>query len=224
MELRKETLHIAIPQIVQIKSILKDKELLSKNKKINEIVNIIAGMSEIYGAINLKNALEIMRDFYEDIDEEIFSRYVMLCLIHCRIANDLDKDKTEITSIRHLALDEECANDILKSRKKNKIYPKEEYIKYGDPNFLEKTKGYKKIMDQFETGILDSNEFKSMFEEAIFNYAIDYRLGNPHAEEMLNELLAPFEEMSLFATMTGIDVNKVRDGFKALKKELHKWK
>ena len=218
MECKKDKLLIAIPLIKEIKENLKNKEIMKINKNFNEKKDIIIGMCEVYGAIEGKKLWDIMKKIDEKIDkEELVKILLIMSNILSLIKIKIDHKISKVKFIYKDVLDEKDAKEIIKAQKELNIYKKEQYIKFGTGEFLNETKGYKKIKKEIDSiWFLDDVTLK-MLKDIIQLYIFKIQT-NSNGEEILEKLLYHFKEIK------DININNIKKGFEELKEELPKWK
>ena len=89
-QLKGMKLLIAVPLISNIKNDLKDKDVKKENKKFNEILNLVNGIINLYGAVKAKEIYNLVLKIYEkdginqETDIEYFSK---LLFIICNLLN-----------------------------------------------------------------------------------------------------------------------------------------
>ena len=137
----------------------------------------------------------------------------ILSLIKIKIDHKISKVKFIYKDV----LDEKDAKEIIKAQKELNIYKKEQYIKFGTGEFLNETKGYKKIKKEIDSiWFLDDVTLK-MLKDIIQLYIFKIQT-NSNGEEILEKLLYHFKEIK------DININNIKKGFEELKEELPKWK
>lgn len=120
-------------------------------------------------------------------------------------------------------IDEKTAKDIIKTKKDIKEYSKEEYLKYSNPNFLQDTKGYKILEQEFNSRMFYGEDLFKKMIDVLMPYTVEVRLGEKSADEMLEMLLEQIRQMNAIG-LGNVDVENVQKGFKKLNSELVKWK
>ena len=150
------------------------------------------------------------------------------------IANTLVKDKLaacvniipQIKSIyfwnNEITEDDEYLM-VIKTKKDIKEYSKEEYLKYSNPNFLQDTKGYKILEQEFNSRMFYGEDLFKKMIDVLMPYTVEVRLGEKSADEMLEMLLEQIRQMNAIG-LGNVDVENVQKGFKKLNSELVKWK
>ena len=223
IESKNEKLIIAVPKIKKMKEYLKDKELMKENQKINEMMNIIKGMCEVYGAIKTRKIHHILEEFYGKIDKNELAKYLLMFCTGFGIAGlKMDKSTGSLQYIYNNMIEEKIAEKIIKENKELKIYTKEEYINYSSPDFLRNTRGYKLLEKEFYSGTELENQIVEMLQEILIPYTIQRRLGTSIADEMLKMMTEQVEEINMIMD-TGINVKNIKKAFKQLDEELPRW-
>ena len=223
IESKNEKLIIAVPKIKKMKEYLKDKELMKENQKINEMMNIIKGMCEVYGAIKTRKIHHILEEFYGKIDKNELAKYLLMFCTGFGIAGlKMDKSTGSLQYIYNNMIEEKIAEKIIKENKELKIYTKEEYINYSSPDFLRNTRGYKLLEKEFYSGTELENQMVEMLQEILIPYTIQRRLGTSIADEMLKMMTEQVEEINMIMD-TGINVKNIKKAFKQLDEELPRW-
>ena len=223
IESKNEKLIIAVPKIKKMKEYLKDKELMKENQKINEMMNIIKGMCEVYGAIKTRKIHHILEEFYGKIDKNELAKYLLMFCTGFGIAGlKMDKSTGSLQYIYNNMIEENEAKKIIKENKELKKYIKEEYINYSSPDFLRNTKGYKLLEKEFYLGTELENQIVEMLQEILIPYTIQRRLGTSIADEMLKMMTEQVEEINMIMD-TGINVKNIKKAFKQLDEELPRW-
>ena len=223
IESKNEKLIIAVPKIKKMKEYLKDKELMKENQKINEMMNIIKGMCEVYGAIKTRKIHHILEEFYGKIDKNELAKYLLMFCTGFGIAGlKMDKSTGSLQYIYNNMIEENEAKKIIKENKELKKYIKEEYINYSSPDFLRNTKGYKLLEKEFYLGTELENQMVEMLQEILIPYTIQRRLGTSIADEMLKMMTEQVEEINMIMD-TGINVKNIKKAFKQLDEELPRW-
>ena len=223
MECKNNKLVISIPYIKKIKEYIKDKSIMEKNKDINEKMNIISGMCEVYGAIKAKKVYHILEKCYEGITKEQLTNYLLMFCTFFGIANiKIEKSTGSLQFIYNNLIDEESAKKIVKGNKDINEYTKDEYIKYSSLEYLKKTKGYKKLEKEFNSNMFFGEDLFGMLGEMLIPYALERRLDGEKADEILNILIQQIEQMNMMGLST-VNIETVEKGFEELDAELPKW-
>ena len=223
MECKNNKLVISIPYIKKIKEYIKDKSIMEKNKDINEKMNIISGMCEVYGAIKAKKVYHILEKFYEGITKEQLTNYLLMFCTFFGIANiKIEKSTGSLQFIYNNLIDEESAKKIVKGNKDINEYTKDEYIKYSSLEYLKKTKGYKKLEKEFNSNMFFGEDLFGMLGEMLIPYALERRLDGEKADEILNILIQQIEQMNMMG-LSNVNIETVKKGFEELDAELPKW-
>ena len=223
MGCKNNKLVISIPYIKKMKEYVKDKNVIEKNKDINEKMDIISGMCEVYGAIKTRKVYHILEKFYKGITKEQLAKYLVMFCTFFGIANiKIEKSTGSLQFIYNNLIDEESAKKIIKGNKDIKEYTKEEYIKYSTLEYLKKTKGYKKLEKEFNSNMFFGEDLFIMLGDMLIPYTLERRLDEKKADEILNILIQQIEQMNKMGLST-INIETVKKGFKELDSELPKW-
>ena len=223
MECKNNKLVISIPYIKKMKEYIKDKNVMEKNKDINEKMDIISGMCEVYGAIKTRKIYHILEKFYEGITKEQLAKYLLMFCTLFGIANiKIEKSTGSLQFIYNNLIDEESAKKIVKENKEIKEYTKEEYIKYSTLEYLKNTKGYKRLEKEFNSNMFFGEDLFGMLGEMLIPYTLERCLDGKKADEILDMLIQQIEQMNKMGLST-INIKIVKEGFKELDSELPKW-
>lgn len=226
MEAKDEKLIIHFPLIKEMKKALKDNELMKKQKEINEKAQIISGICELYGAIKTEKIFEIFEKMYGTTNKDKFEKFLIMVSAIFEVAQT-KKDNTvgKLQFIYENWIDEESAKKIIKENKTIKIYNKEEYLKYGEKDYLTTIKGYEKLKKQFDTDILDEEEVSELINNLIMPHIIEARINDKDINEIVRAI-----EMQLVNiigedgyTELGLDINMIKEAIKEIIEELPKW-
>ena len=226
MEAKDEKLIIHFPLIKEMKKALKDNELMKKQKEINEKAQIISGICELYGAIKTEKIFEIFEKIYGTTNKDKFEKFLIMVSAIFEVAQT-KKDNTvgKLQFIYENWIDEESAKKIIKENKTIKIYNKEEYLKYGEKDYLTTIKGYEKLKKQFDTDILDEEEVSELINNLIMPHIIEARINDKDINEIVRAI-----EMQLVNiigedgyTELGLDINMIKEAIKEIIEELPKW-
>ena len=217
---------IHIPLIKKMKQDLQDKEIMDKQKIINEKTHIILGICELHGAIKTKQVYNLMEEFYEKTDKEQFAKFlIMVCELFGVGGIKIDKKTGSLQFIYENYLDEEMAKKIIKANKEIKTYTKEEYLKYGTEDYLVNTKGYKRLKEEFDSDIFDEDDLAELLHNLIIPYTIEARMGNRNMDEIIKEmerqLVDILGEEGLIEL--GLDTKEIAKSLQEITKELPKW-
>ena len=181
-------------------------------------------MCELYGAIKAKQVYHILEKIYGKIDKiELAKNLLIVCGILGTTGIEIEKSTGRIQFIYHNMIDEKTAKDIIKTKKDIKEYSKEEYLKYSNPNFLQDTKGYKILEQEFNSRMFYGEDLFKKMIDVLMPYTVEVRLGEKSADEMLEMLLEQIRQMNAIG-LGNVDVENVQKGFKKLNSELVKWK
>ena len=217
-------LTIVIPFIKKMKEYIEDKELMEENKKINEKINVIVGMSEVHGALKEEDVYSILEEFYQDINKEEVEQLVLIACGFLGLTGlKIDAEKRKIEYIYQILINEGTAEEILEANKEIKNHTKDEYLKYSDKKFLYKMEGYKTIEKEVNSGIFFGEKLFSILGEILIPYTIERRLGSKLADELLEKLLQQLTMMEQMGMGT-LNNKKIEKGFKELDDELPRWK
>lgn len=226
MEAKDEKLIIHFPLIKEMKKALKDNELMKKQKEINEKAQIISGICELYGAIKTEKIFEIFEKMYETTNKDKFEKFLIMVSAIFEVAQTKKDDTVEkLQFIYENWIDEESAKKIIKENKTIKIYNKEEYLKYGEKDYLTTIKGYEKLKKQFDTDILDEEGVSELINNLIMPHIIEARINDKDINEIVRAI-----EMQLVNiigedgyTELGLDINMIKEAIKEIIEELPKW-
>ena len=217
---------IHIPLIKEMKQILQDKEIMDKQKILNEKTHIILGICELHGAIKTKQVYNLMEEFYGKTDKEQFAKFlIMVCEVFGVGGIKIDKKTGSLQFIYENWLDEEMAKKIINSNKEVKTHTKEEYLKYGTEDYLVNTKGYKKLKEEFDSDIFGEDDLAELLHNLIIPYTIEARMGNKNMEEIMKamerQLVDVLGEEGLIEL--GLDTKEIEKSLKEIVDELPKW-
>ena len=226
MEAKDEKLIIHFPLIKEMKKALKNNELMKKQKEINEKAQIISGICELYGAIKTEKIFEIFEKMYETTNKDKFEKFLIMVSAIFEVAQTKKDDTVgKLQFIYENWIDEESAKKIIKENKTIKIYNKEEYLKYGEKDYLTTIKGYEKLKKQFDTDILDEEEVSELINNLIMPHIIEARINDKDINEIVRAI-----EMQLVNiigedgyTELGLDINMIKEAIKEIIEELPKW-
>ena len=221
---KNKKLTIVIPFIKKMKEYVEDKELMKENKKINEKINVIVGMSEVHGALKEENIYSILEEIYQDINKEEVEQLVLIACGFLGLTGlKINPEKRKIEYIYQILINEETAEEILEINKEIKNYTKDEYLKYSDKKFLYKMEGYKTIEKEVNSGMFFGEKLFRVLGEILIPYTIERRLDSKLADELLEKLLQQLTMMEQIGMGT-INKQKIQKGFKELDDELPRWK
>ena len=217
---------IHIPLIKKMKQALQEKEIMDKQKIINEETHIILGICELHGAIKTKQVYNLMEEFYGKTDNEQFEKFlIMVCELFGVGRIKIDKKTGSLQFIYENCLDEEMAKKIIKANKEIKTYTKEEYLKYGTEDYLVNTKGYKKLKEEFDSDIFGEDDLAELLHNLIIPYTIEARMGNKNMDEIMKamerQLVDILGEEGLIEL--GLDTKEIEKSLKEIVDELPKW-
>lgn len=222
-EYQNGKLLISIPNIKKMKEYIKDKNVMEKNKDINEKMNIISGMCEMYGAIKTRKIYHILEKFYEGITKEELAKYLLMFCGFFGIAKiKIEKTTGSLQFIYNNLIDEKSAKKIVKENKDIKEYSKEEYIKYSTLEYLKSTKGYKKLEKEFNSNMFFGENLFGIIGDMLIPYILERRLDEEKADEILNMIIQQIEQMNKNG-LSNINIGIIKKGFKELDSELPKW-
>ena len=217
---------IHIPLIKKMKQALQEKEIMDKQKIINEETHIILGICKLHGAIKTKQVYNLMEEFYGKTDNEQFEKFlIMVCELFGVGRIKIDKKTGSLQFIYENCLDEEMAKEIIKANKEIKTYTKEEYLKYGTEDYLTNTKGYKKLKEEFDSDIFDEDDLAELLHNLVIPYTIEARMGNKNTDEIIKEmerqLVDILGEEGLIEL--GLDTKEIAKSLQDIAEELPKW-
>lgn len=227
-QLKGMKLLIAVPLISNIKNDLKDKDVKKENKKFNEILNLVNGIINLYGAVKAKEIYNLVLKIYEkdginqETDIEYFSK---LLFIICNLLNiaSIKFNEKGIEYIYNNSLDEKTAKSIMKKQSEIKVLPKEEYLKYSKENFWKDFNGYKKLKRELNSRMF-GEQLIPIIDGVLAMYVPEKQIGSKRSDEIINKL---FEEMKKANKELGIpfvNENKLKAYFKEIDLEIPKWK
>lgn len=178
-------------------------------------------MCEIYGAIKIEKAYEIMKGIYNQLEEKEFKGLIiLLCGIFQKMALYADENKNMINFIYHTYLDLKDAKKIVKNNENNmKIYSKEEYLNVGEKDWYKKLKSYKKICECWNDITCGDEDLAKVINETIEVYYIGKRVGDKEIESLIDELLFSIRLMT-----DKKNIENIKKGFKEFSKEIPIWK
>ena len=221
---KNKKITIVLPEIKKMKELIENKEVKEENKEFNEKMNVIIGMCELYGAIKAKQVYHILEKIYGKMDKTELAKHLLIICGALGVAGiELEQSTGRIQFIYHNMIDEKTAKDIIKTKKDIKEYSKEEYLKYSNPNFLQDTKGYKILEQEFNSRMFYGEDLFKKMIDVLMPYTVEVRLGEKSADEMLEMLLEQIRQMNAIG-LGNVDVENVQKGFKKLNSELVKWK
>ena len=202
------------------------KEIMDKQKILNEKTHIILGICELHGAIKTKQVYNLMEEFYGKTDKEQFAKFlIMVCEVFGVGGIKIDKKTGSLQFIYENWLDEEMAKKIINSNKEVKTHTKEEYLKYGTEDYLVNTKGYKKLKEEFDSDIFGEDDLAELLHNLIIPYTIEARMGNKNMEEIMKamerQLVDVLGEEGLIEL--GLDTKEIEKALKEIVDELPKW-
>ena len=221
---KNKKLTIVIPFIKKMKEYVEDTELMEENKKINEKINVIVGMSEVHGALKEENIYSILEEIYQGIGKKEVEQLVLIACGFLGLTGlKINPEKRKIEYIYQILINEETAEEILEANKEIKNHTKDEYLKYSDKKFLYKMEGYKTIEKEVNSGMFFGEKLFRVLGEILIPYTIERRLGSKLADELLEKLLQQLTMMEQIGMGT-INKQKIQKGFKELDDELPRWK
>lgn len=221
---KNKKLTIVIPFIKKMKEYVEDTELMEENKKINEKINVIVGMSEVHGALKEENIYSILEEIYQDINKEEVEQLVLIACGFLGLTGlKINPEKRKIEYIYQILINEGTAEEILEANKEIKNHTKDEYLKYSDKKFLYKMEGYKTIEKEVNSGMFFGEKLFRVLGEILIPYTIERRLDSKLADELLEKLLQQLTMMEQMGMGT-LNNKKIEKGFKELDDELPRWK
>ena len=221
---KNKKLTIVIPFIKKMKEYVEDKELMEENKKINEKINVIVGMSEVHGALKEENIYSILEEIYQGISKKEIEELVLIACGFLGLTGlKINPEKRKIEYIYQILINEGTAEEILEANKEIKNHTKDEYLKYSDKKFLYKMEGYKTIEKEVNSGMFFGEKLFRVLGEILIPYTIERRLDSKLADELLEKLLQQLTMMEQMGMGT-LNNKKIEKGFKELDDELPRWK
>ena len=187
---------------------------------------MILGICELHGAIKTDNVYRLMKEFYGEIDEKQFTKFLIIACGILGIARIEIEDKTgSIQYIYQNWIDEKMAKKIIKSNKVIKTYTKKEYLKYGKEDFLVSTNGYKKLKEQFDSDIFDEDDLFELLNNLVIPYTVEARMGNKNIAEIMRmmerQLVDILGEEGLIEL--GLNTKEIEKSLQEITDELPKW-
>ena len=217
---KNKKLTIVIPFIKKMKEYVEDTELMEENKKINEKINVIVGMSEVHGALKEENIYSILEEIYQDINKEEVEQLVLIACGFLGLTGlKINPEKRKIEYIYQILINEGTAEEILEANKEIKNHTKDEYLKYSDKKFLYKMEGYKTIEKEVNSGMFFGEKLFRVLGEILIPYTIERRLDSKLADELLEKLLQQLTMMEQMGMGT-LNNKKIEKDFKELDDEL----
>lgn len=217
---------IHIPLVKEMKQLIKDPKIMEKQKISNEKLHVILGICEVHGAIKTNKVYQLMKEFYNETEKEQFARFLLMACGVLGIGRvKLEENTGKLLYIYTNWIDEEMANEILKSNKQVKTYTKEEYLKYGKENYIMNTKGYKDLKEQFDSDIFDEDDLFELLNNLVIPYTIEARMGNKNLKEIMQsmerQLVDIIGEEGLIEL--GLNTKEIENDLQEIVNELPKW-
>ena len=217
---------IHIPLIKKMKQLLQDKDIMDKQKIINEKIHVILGICELHGALKTKQVYNLMEEFYGKTDKQQFAKFlIMICEVFGVGGIKIDKKTGSLQYIYQNCLDEEMAKEIIKANKDVKTYTKDVYLKYGTEEYLTNTKGYKKLKEEFDSDIFGEDDLEELLHNLIIPYTIEARMGHKNMDKIIKEmerqLVDILGEEGLIEL--GLDTKEIAKSLQEIAEELPKW-
>ena len=168
----------------------------------------------------------IFEKIYGTTNKDKFEKFLIMVSAIFEVAQTKKDDTVgKLQFIYENWIDEESAKKIIKENKTIKIYNKEEYLKYGEKDYLTTIKGYEKLKKQFDTDILDEEEVSELINNLIMPHIIEARINDKDINEIVRAI-----EMQLVNiigedgyTELGLDINMIKEAIKEIIEELPKW-
>lgn len=221
-EYKEGKILIHVPEIKEIKKYIKEADFRKQNTEFNEKINVISGIVQVHGAIKTKKIYDLMQEFYGEIAQEKFAKFlIIVCNLLCIAQLKINIKEGKLEFIYHMIIDENQAKKIIKANKELKTYSKQEYIKYSKEDIFKDTKGYKKL----EKTVRHDPYILQELEDLIINYVYAKRLGDKNIEKRLDKIIEETKEetkQDLFFTMI-MDLDKIKEIIKEIAAELPKW-
>lgn len=221
-EYKEGKILIHVPEIKEIKKYIKEADFRKQNTEFNEKINIISGIVQVHGAIKTKKLYDLMQEFYGEIAQEKFAKFLIIVCNLLGIAQlKIDMKAGTLEFIYHMIIEENQAKKIIKVNKELKTYSKQEYIKYSKEDIFKDTKGYKKL----EKTVRHDSYILQELEDLIINYVYAKRLGDKNIEKRLDKIIEETKEetkQDLFFIMI-MDLDKIKEIIKEIAEELPKW-
>lgn len=217
---------IHIPLVKEMKQLIKDPQIMEKQKIVNEKLHVIIGICEVHGAIRINKVYQLMKEFYNETDKKKVARFLLMACGVLGIGRvKLDENTGKLLYIYTNWIDEEMANEIIKSNKQIKTYTKEEYLKYGKENYIMDTKGYRDLKEQFDSEIFDEDDLFELLNNLVIPYTIEARMGNNKPNEIMKtmerQLVDIIGEEGLIEL--GLNTKEIENALQEIVEALPKW-
>lgn len=221
---KNNIISIAIPAIKQIKKYLQNNKIIATNKDINEKMNVIVGMTELFGALDNYYSYNIFKTIYPSTPEETFMRLICLCNLFAKIQMDVDFETSDITMIYNYFLNKDEALSILKkSSKVIPLYSKDTFLQYSSfDKIIENNENFKKLVEIFNPTIKLSAQFYDILIDILMQNSIDARLGKNMTNPILKNIKNELKELNI--DVKNIDFKDIKQLIENLFNEIPKWK
>ena len=221
MGIKDDIVSIAIPAIKQIKHYLKNETLLNFNKNINEKIDVLIGITEIFGALEIEHFYSIIKSFYPTSTRDDFLKIICLCNLFGKIQMDVDLETSEVTMIYNYFIDKKEANSIIKKASKiTPLYSKDVFIRYSSfDNIIESSKHFKQIEKSL---CYNSEDFHNTLIDILMQNSIDVRLGKNMTHSILKIIKSEFKKFAKNAKT--VDFDMLKQHIDNLCNEFPKWK
>ena len=154
--------------------ILKDKEVLEKNKYYNDIYDYTESIINTYGIITLTKLLELFEKQMFKIEEEKLINIVNLSLSYDKLIFHPSEEDVLVCNLEFS--NEDAAEEFYKDQTEDyKVYSKEEYKKISSYDYLYKLKSYNELKNYFSNNYktieIDFEKFKKSIVTNYINIA-----------------------------------------------------
>lgn len=185
------------------------------SKEIDEIIAYTKGMANVYGAIKLNDAFNIIK---RDIKIEKEKYENILNLVSLLELDTIYYSFKEQTICNFSIRDEEIKK--IRPRKKDLvIYDKEIYLDMADYNYLYKLNEYREFRNYLDEEYdFDVNDDEEIRYEVVLDYVETYQLDKNEAEELLDEKIDEYFETSF------IQKQIIKESVDKIRKKFPVWK
>lgn len=180
-------------------NILKDKKLITKNKKYNDIFDYICALTNTYGIINLDNLYHFFEKDMEKIDKNIFIKMINSYDISDDNINVFEYGSEYIICSMDFT-DEEAAVNFYENQKGEYVkYSKEDLILIKNGTFIRKSKHFKEftqyLNDKFELSEKDIDDIIDILVlDYIFTASVNIDKANNNFINNASEMFDISEE------------------------------
>lgn len=184
-------LHIPDDNIEILKSLLEDKSIQRKNKKINKIYTFIEGAIKTYGVIDIKSLAKIYSELFKKEEGDLATYLFRLSTNYNRMGIILDKNNKKIEYVFYNVLSEEEAIKIVKSNPNLNYYKYtfDFYKKINSKDYLKKLPSLKR----FDKNIKDRYyiRLEMIFPEIyqiLSEYVLIRQINKKSADKILDDM------------------------------------